>query len=368
MPKNVLVADDSVVIQKSIGITFAQEDFAITYVGNGEDAIAKAKQIKPDIVLADVVMPKKNGYEVCDALKKDPQLRGIPVLLLAGTHEPFDDARGKEAGADGHVMKPFESKILLDRVRDLIGGKAPTVETAPSPASTIAAREPVVIEEISPSPASTIAAQTPMREVPMLDLDIVESEPLQEPEGKPIATFAAPEIELEAPASLVEPMAIDLDRPEPAPPAMTEELQPSEALPTDNFWDFGQETAQVATPPPHEEPAASSSWGDLPQAPWEAPAEGKAPLPAAGPTDEFGFDLMTDAKRPEAAVAVPVPSADKTEMASIGAGPTLSEAQIEEIVTRVFRNVIERIAWEVVPDLAETIIKEELSRLTQEKS
>ena len=122
MSKTMLVADDSVVIQKSIGITFAQEDYSITYVNNGDDAVAKAKQMKPDIVLADVAMPKKNGYEVCEALRQDPQVAAIPVLLLAGTHEPFDETRGKSSGANGHVIKPFESQALIERVGEIIGG------------------------------------------------------------------------------------------------------------------------------------------------------------------------------------------------------------------------------------------------------
>ena len=85
MPKNLLLADDSITIQKVVGITFANEDFKVTSVDNGDDAIAKARELRPDVILADVVMPKKNGYEVCEAVKGDPALQGIPVLLLAGT-------------------------------------------------------------------------------------------------------------------------------------------------------------------------------------------------------------------------------------------------------------------------------------------
>ena len=90
MPKNLLLADDSITIQKVVGITFQNEDYKVTSVDNGEDAINKARELRPDIILADVVMPRKNGYEVCETVKADAALRGIPVLLLAGTFEAFD--------------------------------------------------------------------------------------------------------------------------------------------------------------------------------------------------------------------------------------------------------------------------------------
>src|SRR5512138_2371017 len=125
MPKNLLLADDSITIQKVVGITFANEDFKVTSVDNGEDAITKARELRPDVILADVVMPRKNGYEVCEAVKGDPSLRSIPVLLLAGTFEAFDEARARAAKADGHIAKPFESGALINRVKELVGLAAP---------------------------------------------------------------------------------------------------------------------------------------------------------------------------------------------------------------------------------------------------
>ncbi|HTP51562.1 MAG TPA: response regulator, partial [Anaeromyxobacteraceae bacterium] len=129
MPKNLLLADDSITIQKVVGIIFATEDYRITAVDNGEDALRKARESRPDIILADVVMPRMNGYEVCEAVKGDPQLAGVPVVLLAGTFEAFDEARARAAKADGHIAKPFESQSLLSRVKELVEGAQP----APAP-------------------------------------------------------------------------------------------------------------------------------------------------------------------------------------------------------------------------------------------
>ena len=98
MPKQILLADDSITIQKVITLTFAGEDYKITAVDNGVDALAKAREVRPDIILADVVMPQKNGYEVSTEIKNDPELKNIPVLLLAGTFEPFDEDEAKKSG------------------------------------------------------------------------------------------------------------------------------------------------------------------------------------------------------------------------------------------------------------------------------
>ena len=106
MPKTLLVADDSLTIRKVIGMVLALEDFQLTSVDNGIDAIARAREMKPDLVLADVLMPGRSGYEVCEALKSDPSTSHVPVLLLSGNFEPFDEGRARAARADGHLTKP----------------------------------------------------------------------------------------------------------------------------------------------------------------------------------------------------------------------------------------------------------------------
>lgn len=140
MPKTILLADDSVTIQKVVGISFASEDIEVIAVDNGDDAIARAREMRPDVVLADVVMPGKNGYEVCEALKSDPALAAIPVLLLSGTFEAFDEERAQRAGAAGHIAKPFEAQALVDQVRRLFDARsAPPVEIpeVPPPAPAV---------------------------------------------------------------------------------------------------------------------------------------------------------------------------------------------------------------------------------------
>ncbi len=127
MSKTLLLADDSVVIQKLVGLSFANEDVEIVSTDNGDDAVTKARELRPDVVLADVVMPGKSGYEVCEAIKQDAALAHIPVLLLTGTFEAFDESRASAVGADGHITKPFEAQALVERVKNVIKNARPPV-------------------------------------------------------------------------------------------------------------------------------------------------------------------------------------------------------------------------------------------------
>jgi len=146
MPKTLLLADDSVTIQKVVGISLANEDITLVTVENGDDAVTRAAEIRPDIVLADIVMPGKNGYEVCEAVKSDPQLAATPVLLLTGTFEAFDAERARQVGADGHITKPFEAQALVDQVNQLLA-------RAPSPVGGASASRPTPDAKAAAAPA-----------------------------------------------------------------------------------------------------------------------------------------------------------------------------------------------------------------------
>lgn len=121
--RKLLLADDSVTIQKVIDLTFSDEGIEVTTVGNGEQAISKLEEIQPDIVLADVFMPGRNGYEVCEHIKRDERFRHIPVMLLVGSFEPFDEAEARRVGADDYLTKPFQSiRQLVSKVTSLLSG------------------------------------------------------------------------------------------------------------------------------------------------------------------------------------------------------------------------------------------------------
>jgi CheY-like chemotaxis protein len=162
MAKTLLLADDSVTIQKVVGISLASEDIRLVTVDNGDDALARARELRPDAILADCVMPGRNGYEVCEAIAADPALRHIPVLLLTGTFEAFDEERAVRCGAAGHIAKPFEAQTLLDEVQRLfaLAASRRPAPTAPLQGAQGAAQRAAGERSAGVRPAAT---QPPVR-------------------------------------------------------------------------------------------------------------------------------------------------------------------------------------------------------------
>jgi CheY-like chemotaxis protein len=120
MSARLLIADDSTTIQKVFERTFPPEEFTLTFANNGEEAMAKARKGKPDLIIADINMPVKNGFEVCEEVKKDSLLKNIPVLLLIGILDDFDEDESNRVGADGFIVKPFESNAAISKVREAL--------------------------------------------------------------------------------------------------------------------------------------------------------------------------------------------------------------------------------------------------------
>lgn len=118
MTKTVLLADDSSTIRKIVELTFNGTEIRVLSFDNGKDAMAHLADSKPDLVLADVVMPGPSGYEICQAVKAANS--ETPVVLLSSTFEPYDAEMAQESGADSHLVKPFESDTLLTTVRQLL--------------------------------------------------------------------------------------------------------------------------------------------------------------------------------------------------------------------------------------------------------
>src|SRR5690348_5055557 len=103
----ILVADDNSNIQKMVSLVFQEKGIHVVAVGNGEAACRKVPEVKPDIVLADVFMPVRNGYEVCEFVKRDSRFSETPVILLVGAFDPLDEKEARRVGADGVLKKPF---------------------------------------------------------------------------------------------------------------------------------------------------------------------------------------------------------------------------------------------------------------------
>ena len=128
MVYKLLLADDSITMQKLVELILAEEGFEIMSTSNGEEALAGIPSFQPDIVLADVEMPKINGYQLCDKIKQNTSTSRLPVILLAGAFEQFDEELAKKVGADDFIIKPFESQELIGKVHAALAVSAVTKE------------------------------------------------------------------------------------------------------------------------------------------------------------------------------------------------------------------------------------------------
>jgi CheY-like chemotaxis protein len=330
MKRRILLADDSVTIQKVIELTFMDEEYEVRPVSNGDEALALLPEVNPDFVIADVHMPGANGYEVCRRSKQHrPE---VPVLLLVGTFEPFDEGEARAAGADSFLKKPFDSQELLQRVEELLGSQA-----APSPA-------PEIAEPVAPLPFTA------------------SEEALPDFSAEPAwGTF-----ELEA-------------EPEPfAPPPVAEpfDREPSFELEPDSSYQAEQEpvfeldeTAPAFTV--REEPGAA---GDVPldEAPQDRyfPEEPVPAAPAAGfnwAAAGAGAAVAATSTEPAEPTGQPEPQPAAGSTVEANGGGRLSDEDVDRIARRVVEilgdKAVRDVAWEVIPDLAEVIIRDRLREL-----
>ena len=402
MPKSLLVADDSLTIRKVIGMILATEDFQITSVDNGLEAISKARELRPDLVLADVTMPGKSGYEVCEAIKGDPGLQSVPVLLLAGTFEPFDEKRARAVKADDYIVKPFESNAFLEKVRALTGaprqaevprqvfvpefaasGSRPAVPTG-SPGAQLA-------RPSGPIPASSTSfpgsGGPPRPSAPAYSLG-------QSPAG-PNASAPPPAIRPSAPMPVPQPLftrsptsppsargpvpgygnagvSANPAAPQPRPPSAVPRPAPAMApspggnanvLAAGAFRSpaGAPQTARVpAGPPPST--AVRPPQAPIPRSPYAAAqAAPAASFPGPRMAGQPPYSPPSASQEPQRRESLPVARLPQA------ARPDGGEALLREALSKASREVIERIVWEVVPQLAENIIREHLDQLLKNR-
>jgi CheY-like chemotaxis protein len=291
----ILLADDSPTIQRLVTQMFTGGDFEVVSVSNGDAAVRKFEEIHPDLVLADIYMPGKNGYEVCASVKKHPELGDTPVVLLAGAFDAFDDETASQVGAAAHITKPFEPQALISLVSSLAPKEgrsrpAPLPSAMPAPAPAPAA---------PPVPAAALAMAASAAEEPVA----IPEAPLT------LVGATAPAVLNEDRLSLVVEERPPVPAPAPIPAPAVEEPPKEPAIPA------------AAKPAAAERPGTAADGGDL-----------------LGLQDLF---------KPQSAAPV-------------------SDAEIERIAQLVIQKlstqVIENVAWDVVPDITTKVLKEELKR------
>ncbi len=119
--RKILVVDDEPNVIRSLTFVLSKEGYDVSSAINGEDAMAKVKQSKPDLMFLDVMMPKKNGYEVCQEVKSNSSLSDIHIIMLTAKGQEADREKGLNAGADEFMTKPFSPITVIDKVKELLG-------------------------------------------------------------------------------------------------------------------------------------------------------------------------------------------------------------------------------------------------------
>jgi CheY-like chemotaxis protein len=306
MPKKILLADDSITIQKVVELTFSDGDYEVSAVNNGAKAIQKLAELRPDIILSDIIMPEKNGYEVCEYVKSHPEFRNIPVVLLTGTFEPFDPDRADKAGCDAVVTKPFESQSLIQKVEELIASAQstpaapPAAEPVPEPAAFAADTSPWAEDEPAPPPAPPAAAAAEPPAFPAHDADIFSA-------AMPAASAPQADTPFDSgsfggetrafPRMSFEELQQMTAQPEPEPePATGGETR---AFPKMSFEEL-QQMAPPPAPPAEEPPPAAAEEAS----PWDvAPMESASASDAMSPFAEPEPEAPPSTPEPPAAAA-----------------------------------------------------------------
>jgi CheY-like chemotaxis protein len=318
-------------------------------VSNGDQAIARLDAMPPDIVLADVGMPGKSGYEVAAYVKQSPRLAHIPVVLLTGAFEPVDEARAAAAGCDGVLAKPFEPQLVIGRVKELLGRPA---RTAGSLDNVFDAQPALVTEQRAfaddggPAPETADAGSKKIDDY-FDELDAAFSSLSSKPSSDTTTVHAASAVPVEVDWFGLKAAATPADMPD---------VPLSREAPVQPFWTDAQELHLA----PQQEPQE-------PQVQQVAPA---VPLPQAPPTSApaslpplaDAFAALLEAEQGEL-----VPTAAPAWPSTPGARPAVTDDLVEQVSRRVLEQLTDRVVREAVANtvssIAERLVREEIERI-----
>ena len=338
MTYKLLLADDSITIQKVVELVLAEEDFQIKSVSNGEDALNLLDAFKPDIVLADIEMPKVNGYNLCDKIKKNPSTSHVPVILLAGAFEPIDEELAKQVGADDTVIKPFESQELISKINAALAmASAENAEGIESAGEEVleAVEEEDMFAETEDVGVETVEAAG----AGSTEEDLWSMEDMSEAAEKPVEEAFPEEQGFNETFETVEEEA----------PLAAPELK--------------QESA------PEERTVRPAARGPV-LAESDMPAKDELLRLFGKVVDDRVKMLLSELDIREALLSALMPSMkDAVEKVLWEVAPELAEKVLKEILQSSVSSLtreVEKVIWETVPDLANTMISREIEKIKSE--
>jgi len=404
MAKRILIADDSVTIQKAFAMTFAgADDVTVSGARSADEGLALAQRTHPDLIIADGVMPGRTGYDLCASIKADATLKAVPVLILASSQQPYDDARGQKVGADGQLTKPWDTNAMMDRVRDVLRRGAGAAAAppgahppaAPAPAHRSAASLPTAA--IDDDEYGEISIDTGRDSIPTIPrARAATPAPAPPPSGGRTSSPSMPAVPA-VPAAAAPPAAATTSpgmrpslipglRPGAMPPARPGTMParpvgtapvPTMAPPRPTAQPIGRTLMGV---PAANVPIPGVMRPSMPSMP-SVPSVPMAPPAAPPPRQPTGPAVTLDRARiptppPRQRLETPPPPAPAPAarprlatppaQASVAASIEQKLAAISakgpeyEAIAKLSREIIEQVVWEVVPELAEAIIREHI--------
>lgn len=362
MALRVLLADESSTIKKVMQL--ALQDFAVEVkaVPVGLDVLAVAKTYKPDIVFADVLLTKRNGYEVCGDLKNDPETSHLPVALMWSGFMELDEVKASGCRADRRLEKPFDADALRNIVRDLV----PKTRTNALSEYLTFPRLPEFSE-----PVAEKTPEAPLQDEPSMDLDrmplgselneeniyaIPEDNALDIPYGEEFS-----QVPLTSPKAHANMMQASGDDGEWSHQDLNKfKIQ----IPDENSDDFAKKFVVPETDLSHAHVEVSGSFEEV--------SFDDTLIPSSAPRNNV---------KPTAPPPVPPPAAAQQQMPrteSVASRPArepamgaptslpLDSAQVEKIIREQAREMIESICWKILPDIAERVVREEIQKILRE--
>lgn len=340
MARKLLLADDSITIQKVVELVLAEEGFEIKAVNNGEEALAVAGAFKPDIVLADIEMPKINGYQLCETLKNSAATKDIPVILLSGAFEPLDEELARHVKADSFVVKPFESQELISKIN------ASLIQLSEAGAHGSDAEEDTVVAEV-------VSAEE--------DLWAME-----EVEEVAAAETAAEEVTVEAIMEEAGALAAEAEE-----ISIAEAFEVSEETIIKTEAAIQKEAVVSAVEKERAERIATPVFPEkIKAAEMPLPSKEDLSLMFKKAVDERISVFLSDADIKNALLSsIALSLKDSVEKILWEVAPELTEKLLREMLQSSLASLskeVEKIIWETVPEVAETMIAKEIEKIKSE--
>lgn len=318
MAHKLFLADDSITIQKVVELILAEEGFDIKTANTGEEALAAIPTYMPDIILADIEMPKINGYQLCEKIKENPITSNIPVILLAGAFEPINEEMAKQVRADDYIVKPFESQELINKINSALSVKAIEGE--------------IKFEELKEEGKEELAGV-------IHEDDLWSFEQISEDTEAKVLAVESEETEeaiSEEYLEVAEEIPLEV-------PSIEEEIKTQEI-----------ESAKVVT--------------GIPEA--EIPTKDELIKIFKVSVHERIYELISSVDLKELINTSLMPVLrDSVEKILWEVAPDLVERMLKEMLKGSIESLtkeVEKVIWETVPDLAETLISKEIERIRSE--